>query len=229
MIWIKLDTDFDTDPSIVQLSLVGRSLFLLLLRRCKKNKGTVSVSELYNSEYLCMMLGAKNIEHEIEAQIDKLFELGLLYQDDDSVKIKSWDKYQTDSTNAKRQSRYRKRELVSDTAKRLAKLLADEMKKHDCGCRTNPEAWAVDIDKMIRIDKYDPDEIERVITWVVTDHEDGPGWRGWAPNIRSGAKLRSHFDRLRVVSKKTKTVEVNRSSQLKKIGGRVRDNGGTND
>jgi hypothetical protein len=50
--------------------------------------------------------------------------------------------------------------------------------------------WAVDIEKLIRIDKKTPENIRDVILWVKT-----PG-NFWFHNIESGAKLRRQFERL---------------------------------
>jgi hypothetical protein len=50
--------------------------------------------------------------------------------------------------------------------------------------------WAVDIEKLIRIDKKSPETIRRVILWAKT-----PG-NFWFPNIQSGEKLRKHFERI---------------------------------
>jgi hypothetical protein len=50
--------------------------------------------------------------------------------------------------------------------------------------------WAVDIEKLIRIDKKAPENIRDVILWVKR-----PG-NFWFHNIESGAKLRKQFERL---------------------------------
>jgi hypothetical protein len=50
--------------------------------------------------------------------------------------------------------------------------------------------WAVDIEKLIRIDKKTPENIREVILWVKTPNN------FWFHNIESGAKLRKHFERL---------------------------------
>jgi hypothetical protein len=50
--------------------------------------------------------------------------------------------------------------------------------------------WAIDIEKLIRIDKKTPENIRDVILWVKT-----PG-NFWFHNIESGAKLRKQFERL---------------------------------
>jgi hypothetical protein len=52
------------------------------------------------------------------------------------------------------------------------------------------QRWAVDIEKLIRIDKKSPDKIRRVILWAKT-----PG-NFWFNNIQSGEKLRKHFERI---------------------------------
>ena len=52
------------------------------------------------------------------------------------------------------------------------------------------EGWAVEIEKLIRLDKKAPETIRQVILWVKT-----PG-NFWFPNIESGKKLREKFERL---------------------------------
>jgi exoribonuclease R len=52
------------------------------------------------------------------------------------------------------------------------------------------QKWALDIEKLIRIDKKPPDKIRQVILWAKT-----PG-NFWFNNIQSGEKLRKHFERL---------------------------------
>jgi hypothetical protein len=49
--------------------------------------------------------------------------------------------------------------------------------------------WCEEIDKMIRLDKRDPVDIERIIDWAQSDDF-------WKANIMSGKKLREKFDRL---------------------------------
>jgi DNA-binding MarR family transcriptional regulator len=50
------------------------------------------------------------------------------------------------------------------------------------------EQWAEDIEKLIRIDKKQPEIIQQVILWAKT-----PG-NFWFPNIQSGDKLRKQFE-----------------------------------
>lgn len=51
------------------------------------------------------------------------------------------------------------------------------------------QSWAVHIDRMIRIDRRDPDRIEKVIRWCQQDDF-------WQNNILSAEKLRKQFDKL---------------------------------
>jgi hypothetical protein len=66
--------------------------------------------------------------------------------------------------------------------------------------------WAVDIEKLIRIDKKAPENIRDVIMWVKT-----PG-NFWFHNIESGAKLRKQFERLSGQMKTEKTSKSSRNS-----------------
>ena len=50
--------------------------------------------------------------------------------------------------------------------------------------------WAADIEKLIRIDKKQPETIRRVVLWAKT-----PGCF-WFPNIQSGKKLREKYETL---------------------------------
>ncbi len=56
------------------------------------------------------------------------------------------------------------------------------------------QAWAKDVDRMIRLDKRTPEEIQAVIKWCQSD----PFWQN---NILSTIKLRSKFDQLRLKMK----------------------------
>ncbi len=59
---------------------------------------------------------------------------------------------------------------------------------------TSLQKWAADIDKMIRIDKLEPDDIVAVIDWCQDDDF-------WRANILSGYKLRKKWDTLYLQSK----------------------------
>ncbi|MBK5247337.1 MAG: phage replisome organizer N-terminal domain-containing protein [Peptostreptococcaceae bacterium] len=80
-------------------------------------------------------------------------------------------------------------------AKTLAMLLLSESRKHDEKLRIGKDketikSWAVDIEKLIRIDQREYSIVEQVIRWC---KEDG---NFWIPNILSGKKLRDKFPTL---------------------------------
>lgn len=85
----------------------------------------------------------------------------------------------------------------SSDALRLSGLLAELIAGNNPGNRTiqpkarekSIERWAADVDRMLRIDGRDPQEVEEVIRWSQGDDF----WRG---NILSGSKLRQQFDKL---------------------------------
>lgn len=74
---------------------------------------------------------------------------------------------------------------------RMAQLLYDlhreKIDKNFKKTDDNLNKWAIDIDRLHRIDSRDYDEIEKVIRWCKDD-------RFWSPNIVSGSKLRKQYD-----------------------------------
>lgn len=54
--------------------------------------------------------------------------------------------------------------------------------------------WAIDIDKMIRLDGRKPEQIRKAIIWAMNDDF-------WQCNIWSGKALRKHYDRLEANAK----------------------------
>lgn len=102
----------------------------------------------------------------------------------------------------------------SPEALRLSGVLADMILKNNPGNtklnngkrEATVARWAVDIDKLIRIDGKTAGEIERVIHWCQADSF-------WMTNILSGAKLREKWDQLTVKMQgngKDKTAESDR-------------------
>ncbi|NCC61606.1 MAG: phage replisome organizer [Verrucomicrobiae bacterium] len=75
-------------------------------------------------------------------------------------------------------------------AQDLADLLLTLHTKEDPKYNPNTSRWAGDIEKLIRLDERDAEEVERVIRWCKT-----PG-NFWFPNIMSGKKLREKFSML---------------------------------
>jgi hypothetical protein len=78
----------------------------------------------------------------------------------------------------------------------LAKLLFEKIKinKPDFK-KPNLDKWAQSIDRMIRLDSRNPDEIRKIIDWVQTESPIN-GDFSWRYVILSTSKLRHHFDRL---------------------------------
>jgi hypothetical protein len=99
-------------------------------------------------------------------------------------------------------------------ARDLANMLANEHWKQKPKLKLKPNGWVSDIEKLIRIDGASPERIEAVIKWVTHDYDESDSkWGGWAPNIRSGYKLRDKFDRLeeemeRQKNRKNKTEQI---------------------
>ena len=57
--------------------------------------------------------------------------------------------------------------------------------------KTEPQiqSWCKDIDKLLRLDNADPNEVKQIIDWVVKDDF-------WSSNVLSAEKLRKHYSRL---------------------------------
>lgn len=87
----------------------------------------------------------------------------------------------------------------------LSKLLLDLiLKRNDKYKRPDLQKWAVNIDRMARLDNRDPDDIENVIKWCQADVA------FWQNNILSTLKLREHFDQLYMKMEKTGPAPVKR-------------------
>lgn len=56
--------------------------------------------------------------------------------------------------------------------------------------KTEPQlqSWCIDMDKLLRIDKADPNEVKKIIDWVVDDNF-------WAKNVLCPASLRKQYPR----------------------------------
>ena len=92
-----------------------------------------------------------------------------------------------------------KRNVVNDESTRLAELLFSEIIKENSKSRLANQntaakektitGWALDIEKLIGIDKQEPSTVEEVIFFAT--HDDF-----WGANILSGKKLREKWDTL---------------------------------
>jgi len=84
----------------------------------------------------------------------------------------------------------------SPDALRLSRLLLDLHRLRDSGFLADPKkaehsvlGWAVDIDRLIRIDQRAPELVELVLRWAQADSF-------WGGQILSGSKFRDKFDAL---------------------------------
>jgi hypothetical protein len=102
----------------------------------------------------------------------------------------------------------------SPDALRLSGLLADRIAGNNPANKNiksnarekSIERWAVDIDRMIRIDHRDLVEIEAILDWCQVDDF-------WSCNILSGATLRKQYDKL--------LMQMNRANGNNNLGGSV--------
>lgn len=72
----------------------------------------------------------------------------------------------------------------------------------------NLKAWAQSIDRILRIDKCDPEEVRELMLWVIGDEF-------WHKNILSPDKLRKHYDRLLIEKAKQKKYKEKYANQTK--------------
>ena len=66
------------------------------------------------------------------------------------------------------------------------------------------QRWAADIEKLIRIDKADLEELKAVLMFIRNE----PGTPFWKNNILSGAALRKHYPKLQVAMAASKRAIV---------------------
>lgn len=92
-------------------------------------------------------------------------------------------------------------------------LFAIQTTKPDFKKPGNLNQWATDIDRMIRIDKRDPDKIKAVLSWL-------PKSNFWSSNILSGSKLRKQFDRLEIEMEKPASGKKSQYDENLEILGR---------
>lgn len=86
--------------------------------------------------------------------------------------------------------------VLSQEAERLANLLADKIAENGYKRPTVTQEWVRCMDRTIRIDGREPEQLEKAIEWV-TSHD------FWSMNVRSPQKLREHYDRLRAEATRT--------------------------
>lgn len=99
----------------------------------------------------------------------------------------------------------------SDFAKEMAEVLWRSvkvnfpfLKEPDLG------SWAIDIDRMERVDKLDRGLIEAVLLWSQQD----PFWKN---NIRSGSSLRRNFVKVYASAKQKKDFQDSRKGRVHSV------------
>lgn len=111
------------------------------------------------------------------------------YQDIESYKGR--DKGRPSSEQGQLRKRNENKTFLSDSIEiRLAELLLEKILSRNPNFKKpDLQAWAKDIDRMIRLDNRTPEDIRRVIEWCQAD-------TFWQNNILSPGKLRKQFDQL---------------------------------
>jgi hypothetical protein len=125
------------------------------------------------------------------------------------ISIVNWEPYQKtktendqqndqQTTNSRPHTRIKnKRIYVADSAEsQLSSFLLQEIRKNKPDFKEpNLQAWAKEIDLMVRKDGRDPGRIQKVIQWAQKDSF-------WHKNILSTRKLREKFDQLEMAMPK---------------------------
>mgnify|MGYP001558927864 FL=1 len=90
---------------------------------------------------------------------------------------------------------------------RLSELLLNKiLERRPTYKKPNIQNWCKDTDKMIRIDKRNPVEIEKIINWCQNDSF-------WQNNILSMDKLRKQYDQLALKMEEKSYGQAGRSKQ----------------
>ena len=80
---------------------------------------------------------------------------------------------------------------------RLAEFLFRCVRKNKADFKEpNLQTWAKHADLLLRIDRRDPAEVEKVIRWAQADNVPNSSGFCWAVNILSTQSLRRHYDKL---------------------------------
>ncbi len=112
------------------------------------------------------------------------------YQDKESYKGRDKGRPSNQQGQIEKECRVNKTFLSDSIEIRLSELLLEKiLSRNPKFKRPNRQAWAKDIDRMIRIDSRTPDDIRAVIEWCQEDDF-------WQNNVLSTAKLRKQFDQL---------------------------------
>ena len=136
--WIRVQCGFDGHPDVMQLDHVGRAVLQHLWRKAKTEKPEGRLSHKYlTSRYLARACGIEcpHCIGQIDSQVELLFELELLENEDKHFNIANWNKYQTDNSNRDRQRRFREKkrqEKYQNTLQRNVTVTPDNVSRTLC-------------------------------------------------------------------------------------------------
>jgi hypothetical protein len=180
--WVKLHRDIWQNPDFFRLKTPQKLYVLGLFSIASETKNNI----LCNKKWIQSRLGIKQ-----DIDIQALIESGFLEYA--SVPIASRRKQ---SANVEKEKEVYKEEVdIVDNPKaiELAIQLKTKILERDPKCHSanngSKNRWAIDIDKLMRINKRSYEEISQVIDWCQRDDF-------WCSNILSGKKLRDKFDTL---------------------------------
>lgn len=208
--WFRLYKEFSTDPKIQMLSEAYQRRFIMLLcNRCGKD------NETFQDSYMAFQMRISESEW---AETKKEFiRLNLCDSHNNPTNWDKWQ-YKSDSST-ERVRRFREKNItlekrdrnVSETPQsrvdnsrvkkkktfssdsvevRLSNLLLSQIRENNPEHKEpNIQEWAVSVDRMIRLDKRDPQKIANVIAWCQKDNF-------WHAQILSTGKLREQYDKL---------------------------------
>jgi len=96
---------------------------------------------------------------------------------------------------------------------KLAQEMFEEIKKaYPSAKEPSFFSWGRDMDLMLRVDGRKLSDVRRVMRWAIQDSF-------WCSNIRSPRKLRKHFERLDIQSKRKKKGTYSKPSSEGEFGG----------
>lgn len=84
---------------------------------------------------------------------------------------------------------------MTPEAERLSHLLADSIGQRGSKRPNVTDGWVTDMDKLIRIDGREADDVARVIRWLNDGRDEVAQF--WQANVRSPRKLREKWDQMR--------------------------------
>lgn len=228
-IWIKLSVDYYEDEKVVQAGVEGEVLFVRSLAWCKKHSPDGQIPNHMISR-LGVGLGSPSeaaislCEARLWVDRGDRFEIAKWaswnVQDGDRSKggklgqHRRWhatvpnpncefcDNSVITQVITEQNRTEQNRLFVSQDATRLCDLLAELITANGAKAPKVTDTWLSDMDRIIRIDKIETDEIERVIRWCQADEF-------WHANILSPGKLRKQMPQLMLKSRRQSTTAVN--------------------